>query len=188
MLLLLSALSKNTGQAVASQPTGLAVTAEIVHVVIQGERLINMPQIIPYLRLNIRNQTNYPRAITIMSCSWADSWVQKGAYGLCSSWLCQKNAPQTITIPVGQALVFYSGLCVAQSGKNEATSFSMGFVDSPAAYFRSWHTRGKEEKELRARAVVYWSNELNGKINFATTPEVAGNDLDQRYYVSRDGK
>jgi hypothetical protein len=187
-LLLLSALLKNTGQAVAAQPTDLVVTAEIVHAVKPGKRLPNTPQLIPYLRLNIRNQTNHPHDIVIMSCSWGDSWVQEGAYGLCNIWSCDKNVPRITTIPVGQALTFYSRLCVAQRGKNGSTSFSLGFVDFPEAYFWSRYTSGKEEKELKDRAVVYWSNKLNGKVNFAMTPEVAGSDLNQRYYVSRDGK
>lgn len=150
-----------------------------------------MPQLVPYLKLSIHNQTGHPRDVVVMSCGWDDSWVQRGAYGLCGGWGCDKNFAKTITIPVGQALVFCGALCGGTLASNGLPGFSLGFSDFTQADFASGalysNNKKKRAKRVNSRT-VYWSNELNGNADLATTPEITSCNLHPGYYLSEPEK
>ncbi|MDO7853976.1 hypothetical protein [Hymenobacter convexus] len=180
----LSISSKAAGQAAA--PTDLSVTAEIVHAVKSAEQLVTAPQYIPYIRLSVRNQTTHDRDVAIMSCGWDNSWTQKGNSGLCGAWGCDKNFAKTITIPVGQALVFCAPLCGNYRAGNAIASFSLGFID-----FAVWdfYSSGKKKvAKTRQARTVYWSNELASVFDLAATPEVTGDGRSGRYYLAETEK
>jgi len=180
IITLLLVLSKSIGQPAARVPLDLTVTAEIVHAVRLPERLVNTTQYIPYLRLSIRNQTTHARNVNFMSCSWYDSWTQKGAYRLCGDWLCEKNTPESITIPAGKALVFYGLMCARQNRESKTGDFLMGFIDYAPSYFRPLPIKEGEQKK-RKPSSVYWSNKLNGRIDITHTPEIIAPHLKQSY-------
>ena len=174
-----------------AEPDDLVVTAEVVgHSHEPAESPESKSKLILYVRLNIRNQTNHPRDITTMSCGWDDSWINKGAFRFCG-WGCDKNIDKPITIPAGQSVIFYGPVCRLREKAGETTSFALGFIDFMAVDFWSSAFRSSKAKRwsklLNARA-VYWSNELNGNIDLATTPEVTGSDQYPRYSLSESGK
>ena len=164
----------------------LVVTAEIVgHSYKPAERHAIKPKLILYVRLNIRNQTNHSRDITIMSCGWDDSWIQKGTYGFCG-WGCDKNIPKTLTLPPNQSLVFYGPLCRWHESAGKMPGFALGFLDSAGCYYGIDSLKMRDK--LLKNSVVYWSNELNGNIDPTITPEIKGSQQYPRYSLSESGK
>ena len=97
-------------------PDDLVVTAEIVgyeYALLNRQYSSRRSQdengergIILGVKLTIRNTTNRKRDITVMTCSWNDSWIAKGAYFICGPWGCDANYPYTTTIPPGQQVDF----------------------------------------------------------------------------------
>lgn len=186
IILLLSALSKGAGQSVAHKSTDLAVTADIVgHSYKPADNDKSKSRLILYVRIDVRNQTNQPRDVIIMSCGWDDSWIQKGTYGFCG-WGCDKNVPQNITIPIGQSLVFYAPVCQIRESEGGTRRFMFGFMDSMGCYYCIPSAR-KRSQYLNTHT-VYWSNELDGNINPATTPEITGRDQYPGYSLTEAGK
>ncbi len=191
LLLLLPLCGPVCGQAAAQPaPDDLVVTAEIVgysYKTMEGPEAKS--RLILYVRVKVRNQTNYPREVTLWTCSWDDSWIHKGEYSFCG-WGCDKNFTMPMTIPAGQSVVFYGPLCRLHENGNEATSFALGFVDYTEADFWSniFRKRNKRWNKLLKSRSIYWSNELNGNIDPATTPEITGSDRYNGYYLSEAGK
>ncbi|MET4075698.1 hypothetical protein [Hymenobacter sp. UYCo722] len=166
-------------------PNDLVVTAEIVGYSHKpAGSAVNKPQLILYVRLSVRNQTNSPREITFYSCSWYASWIQKGTVAGFDVMGCDKNYPRTLPIPANQSIVFYGPVRVRENS-DEPTTFALGFVDFTAAEFSSKAFRKDtwRDKLLESKA-VYWSNELNSNIDPATTPEIRGSDQYPTYRLT----
>ncbi len=187
-MLVLQAIAQAPEKAVADD---LAVTAEIIGHSYKPVKSSGIkPQLILYVRLNVRNQTSSPREITFYSCGWDASWIQKGAAGF-DAWGCNKNYLGTLPIPAGQSIVFYGPVRVRRDG-DEPTRFALGFVDFTETDFGSkiFHKKFKKkrwDKLLKTKA-VYWSNELDGGIDPATTPEITGSARYPDYSLPETGK
>ena len=106
------------------------------------------------------------------------------------AWGCDKNYLNTLSIPVGQSVVFYGPVCARANG-DKSTGFTFGFVDFTRADFWSRafrkHNAKTWAKLLNSRS-VYWSNELNGAIEPSTTPEVKRSAQYPGYYLEESGK
>jgi hypothetical protein len=114
------------------------------------------------VKVKLKNKSNRTRTISIMTCSWDESWVSKGNYGFCPQ-ICEKNNPTVIDIPVGQTLVFYGTLCRGSNNKmayplTNSSGNRLGFMDFKVEDF------GDQSKTVK----VYWSNEFANKRAFNT--------------------
>jgi hypothetical protein len=74
-------------------------------------------------------------------------------------------------------------MCGGQSGESRTGVFSIGFTDYAQSHFWHWPTKAGEQK-MRKAPTVYWSNELNGRINIANTPEIIAPHSEQSYSLS----
>jgi hypothetical protein len=187
---MLSPLSNVAGQTAAPAASDLAVTAEIIgHSYKPAKSIENKPQLILYVKLNVHNRTGKPREIAFYSCGWDGSWITRGNVSF-DVWGCDKNYLNSLCIPPRQSIIFYGPIRVRENS-DKPTSFALGFVDFTEADFGSKAFRKyKAErwtKLLNART-VYWSNELTGNIDPATTPEVKGKDQYHYYSLSQAGK
>ena len=172
-------------------PDDLVVTAEIIgHSYKSAPIPESKSQLILYVRLDVRNQTNHPREITFYSCGWESSWIQRGAVGF-DVWGCDKNYLSTRPIPARQSIIFYGPVRVRMDG-DRPTSFALGFVDFNEADFehKVFHRKFKKKRwdKFLESKVVYWSNELNSHIAPTATPEITGSGQYPRYSLPEDEK
>lgn len=172
-------------------PDDLVVTVEIMRrneIPIQNER--NSPIILLYAKLSVQNKTVHEREVTIMWCSWNDSWTTTNYYSL-YGWGCDKNYPATITIPAGQALVFYGTLCrISKNGlgiPDSVAHFKLGFIDFAEGDWSS-PPKHQKRKDLLKTRVVYWSNELTDDVKAIYHQEMMDKMRNHEYYVTESGK
>ena len=174
-------------QTLLSNSTKLTVTGEIVGYGYKPtENFKDKSQLILYAKVRVRNRTNFPREIIMMTCSWDSSWMNEGPNGFCP-WICAANFPVSRIIPASQSLVFYGPLYHRRETiVDSRADFALGFLDSSEDYF--FYSPEKFDEYLKNN-VVYWSNRLSGNIDLTTIPLVSGSWYqNQRYYLSVAGK
>lgn len=165
-------------------PDDLVVTAEIVgHRYSTAYTLNGRPQLILATRLTLRNQSARPRTVTLMTCDWHASWQIEGPYRFISPG-CDHNFPESVIIPVGQALVFYGELehYRNQPGQPDSVAhFKAVFCDMPKKRFEAF-VRGKHISSKPPTR--YWSNELTDDFRPVATPALAEAILMREYRLT----
>ena len=164
-------------------PNDLVVTAEIVgHRYSTIYTLNGRPQLILATCLTLRNQSTHPRTVTMMTCDWDASWEIEGPYRF-ESHGCDHNSPESITIPVGQALVFYGELehYRNQPGQQDSVAhFKALFYDITDRNLNAFFSNKRISCKQPTK---YWSNELTDNIRPTATPAVAEAILNREYQL-----
>ncbi len=199
LLLLLPLCGPVFGQAAPPAPDDLVVTAEIVGYskwAYAGKKYDML-----HAKMVVRNTTNHPREISMMSCDWPESWVASGARGFFEPTYqpsCDKNTPAIVTIPAGEAVVFKCPLfgINAYAGNpedlNGVISFKLGFIDLTSqdvwdGFYGIPQKERIQAKIQKARA-VYWSNVITNKIDINAVEKLLGDDRYLSYSLAWNGK
>ena len=177
-------------------PDDLVVTAEIVGYVApditktfaHSKRITEVPI---YTKMTVRNMTDHPRSISIMTCDWPDSWVYNGPNGLLEVSFqlgCDNNHPETYSIPAREAVLFncrlwfINGYLTEPGERYDAKCFRLGFLDFSSEDDVMDNTvripRIETADRIRKAAHVYWSDTLSDVINPVTMKKTE----DKRFY------
>ena len=172
-------------------PDDLVVTAQIVsyigYDVTKSFANSKVPdEVMLIVNMTVRNMTDHSRDIFMMDCDWPNSWVSNGPTGLAEVTIqpgCDKNSPQSYTIPPHEALIFdcrllcMRGRLVKRGEKRDPKCFQLGFLDF-ASRDDVWidateniHTMKTSDRVKNARA-IYWSNILTNEVFTPTTKAV----------------
>ena len=180
-------------------PDDLVVTAEIVGYskwTYAGKTYNRL-----HAKMVVRNTTNHPREINMMSCDWPESWVASGTKALFEPTYqlsCDKNIPITVTIPAGEAAVFKCPLYGVNAytekpeSPNSQISIKLGFIDlTLQAVWDGFYGIPQKERiraKIQKARAVYWSNMITNKINMNTIEEITGDNRYLNYSLAWNGK
>lgn len=180
-------------------PNDLVVSAEIVGYSkwAYAGKTYNML----HAKMVVRNSTNHPREINMMSCDWPESWVASGARGFFEPTYqlsCDKNTPTVVTIPAGEAVVFKCPLYGINAYSENPESFNgllsikFGFIDLRLQdVWDGFHGIPQKERmqaKIQKARAVYWSNAITNKINMTTVQEITGDGRYLSYSLAWNGK